>query len=132
MVNRRRMASKGVCKERKEVAKHLGYLNTRDTFDCTLDLAIERLQKMEAEYKEEGFTQVWMYVEHDHDWDGHPEININIQGYRPETDAEMEERIKEEELEVRRETKAAATRQKAIEERDKAEYARLKKKFGDV
>lgn len=89
--------------------KEYKYLNiSLDDFEGPIDVAIKYLESL----KEEG----WTYLEEDYTYDGNPTLRAYVE--RPETDLELQERVKREE-------------KMKIDQRGRRlqEYERLKKEF---
>ena len=116
--------------ERKEVRVRLESLYL-DTFDGPLDDVMLTLQEFKERYSD---THTGLHISAWQRWD---DLEINLFGFRLETDAEYNKRIAaaEKARERANKTKEALDRKKQekqlqLEANERAEYERLKAKFG--
>jgi len=76
------------------------------------------------------WNEIVLYANWDYDYDGDSRGYIEVIGYHDETDAEFAKRQAREAEQRSKERAMAAQRKKLQEEEERAEYERLKKKFG--
>lgn len=103
-----------------------------DTFDGDIDDIIERLKQFKTGYPDHTDFCISACLV----WDS---VEISLVGSRLETDAEYSQRLERERKQKERSQKAkdAAKRsklekQRQLEEQERAEYKRLKAKFGEA
>jgi hypothetical protein len=104
--------------ERITVERHVEELSLYDLFDCSADETIDQIVKLKSKYS----GKIRFTVEGYDDY-----YSIGVYETRLETNAEYETRLEHQEEALRKWSKT----KKSTEDRERAEYERLKKKYGE-